>query len=110
MNNSLQDALLTRRPVPSSQAADSSVYHDAETGFTFSQYNAQYAIGRTIAFRIALPSPIPANSAYDAVIQVVAPVDVGWTGLAWGGTMVYNPLSVSWANGNSAVVSSRYAT
>jgi hypothetical protein len=86
------------------------VYHDAETGFTFSQYNAQYSLDHSIAFRIAVPSPVLANSTYDAVIQVVAPVDVGWAGLAWGGNMLSNPLSVSWANGNNVVLSSRYAT
>lgn len=87
------------------------MYHDAETGFTFSQYNAAYSIGHSLAIRIAVPSPVTSGSAYDAVLQVVAPKDVaGWTGLAWGGQMLYNPLTVFWVNGNTPVVSSRYAT
>lgn len=85
------------------------VYHDAETGFTFSEYAAQYTLGRTIKFRIAVPSPVSSDSPYDAVLQVVAPVDVGWTGLAWGGRMLGNPLTVSWSNGNSVLLSSRRA-
>lgn len=35
------------------------------------------------------------------VIQVVAPVDVGWAGIAWAGQMMLCPLTVVWANGNS---------
>lgn len=101
------DPLLTQPPAV--QAADSSIYHDAETGFTFSQYLAEYEIGSSIAVRIALPSPIQ-NSTYDMVIQVVAPVDVGWAGIAWAGQMMLCPLTVAWANGNSVTVSSRYAT
>ncbi|KUJ09998.1 CBD9-like protein [Mollisia scopiformis] len=87
-----------------------SVYHDPETGFTFSQYNVMYSLSETITFRIAVPSPVTANQPYDAVLQVVAPIDVGWAGLAWGGQMTYNPLAVSWSNGNNVVVSSRFAT
>lgn len=68
--------MLTQAPASGVQAADSTVYHDLETGFTFSQYVAEYTIGATIAFRIALPSPVT-NSTYDTVLQVVAPVDVG---------------------------------
>ena len=94
-----------------SQAADTLAYHDPETGFTFSQYMGAYDIGRNITFRIAVPSPAPDNASYDAVLQVVVPVEVvGWVGLAWGGSMLYNPLTVSWVNGKTPVISSRYAT
>ncbi|KAK8098690.1 uncharacterized protein PG998_011931 [Apiospora kogelbergensis] len=91
-------------------AADSVAYKDPETGFTFAQYNAQYVIGKYITYRIATPSNVAAGAPYDAVVQVAAPVDVGWTGLAWGGYMTYSPLTVAWQNGQSATVSSRYAT
>ncbi|KAK6840163.1 hypothetical protein PG995_006585 [Apiospora arundinis] len=91
-------------------AADSVAYKDPETGFTFAQFNAQYVIGKYITYRIATPSNVAAGTPYDAVVQVAAPVDVGWTGLAWGGYMTYSPLTVAWQNGNSATVSSRYAT
>lgn len=67
-------------------------------------------IGKYITYRIATPSNVAAGTPYDAVVQVAAPVDVGWTGLAWGGYMTYSPLTVAWQNGNSATVSSRYAT
>jgi len=91
------------------QAADSSVYRDAETGFTFSQYNALYSIGNSIAVRIAVPSPVAENTPYDAVIQIVGPKAViGWTGLAWGGSMISNPLTLFWEYNNKPVVSSRY--
>jgi len=90
--------------------AGASVYHDPETGFTFSQWNAMYNLGSAVTFRVAVPSPVAANTPYDAVIQVVAPIDVGWTGLAWGGQMEYNPLAVSWSSGSNTIVSSRYAT
>ncbi|KAE8447235.1 hypothetical protein EG329_010929 [Mollisiaceae sp. DMI_Dod_QoI] len=92
------------------QVAGPSVYHDAETGFTFSSYNVMYNLQSAITFRIAVPSPVTSNTPFDAVIQVVAPIDVGWTGLAWGGQMLYNPLTVSWASGSNVVVSSRFAT
>ncbi|ORY67495.1 uncharacterized protein BCR38DRAFT_456247 [Pseudomassariella vexata] len=91
-------------------AADSAVFVDAETGFTFSSYDAPYVIGRTISYRIAVPSGVPTGTPFDTVIQISAPIEVGWAGLAWGGTMTANPLTVGWANGNSAVAASRYAT
>ncbi|KAI0397913.1 iron reductase domain protein [Xylariaceae sp. FL0594] len=85
-------------------AADTSVVRDAETGFTFSQYSAAYVIGSTIQFRVAVPSPAPSN--YDIVLQIVAPTAVGWTGLAWGATMLNNPLTIGWASSGGQVVGS----
>ncbi|KAK7946015.1 CBD9-like protein [Apiospora aurea] len=76
---------------PPAHAADSVAYKDPETGFTFAQFNAQYVIGRYITYRIATPSNVAQGTPYDAVVQVAAPVDVGWTGLAWGGYMTYSP-------------------
>jgi len=96
--------------VPEVLAADSVVVRDSETGFTFSQYQAQYKIGKTITFRVATPSPPTPGVPYDAVIQVIAPSDVGWCGLAWGGRMTNGPLTVAWQNGQSVTVSSRYTT
>ncbi|KAK6189422.1 hypothetical protein LQW54_013280 [Pestalotiopsis sp. IQ-011] len=91
-------------------AADSAVWQDPETGFTFSQYAAAFDIGKTVTFRIAIPSTATASAPYDAVLQIVSPIAVGWTGVAWGGTMVTNPLTVGWANGNTAVATARWAT
>jgi hypothetical protein len=103
--------ILTSRSVSTAPTADAAVaYTDPETGFTFASYNAAYTLSKSIAFRVAVPSDASRVSSYDAVLQVVAPLDVGWAGLAWGGSMVNNPLTVSYANGNSATISSRYAT
>ena len=115
----LHGRLLTRlvafgRP----RAQDSSVsaqdsataFYDSETGFTFSEYKVAYSLTANVVYRIAVPSTATASSPYDLVVQVVAPNAVGWSGLAWGGNMVKNPLTVGWANGNSPIVSSRWAT
>lgn len=62
-----------------------------------------------IVFRIAIPDVEAAP--FDILLQIVAPVaTTGWAGLAWGGAMTGNPLTVAWPNGDSAVVSSRWAT
>lgn len=93
------------------QSGTVTVYNDPQTGFTFSQYQAAYSLaGKYITFRIAVPSDAQRDAPFDAVVQIVSPSDVGWLGLAWGGGMTYNPLTVSWENGNTAVISSRYAT
>ncbi|GAB1316189.1 Cellobiose dehydrogenase cytochrome domain-containing protein [Madurella fahalii] len=85
---------------------DSSVYEDAETGLTFASYTSD----RGITYRVAIPDPVPEDKIFDTVLQVVAPIDVGWAGWAWGGHMTYNPLAVVWANGtNNVVLSSRIA-
>ncbi|KAI1810641.1 hypothetical protein GGS20DRAFT_164190 [Poronia punctata] len=90
---------------PETAAADTTVVQDTETGFTFSQYSAAYAIGSNINFRVAVPSPAPDN--YDLVFQIVAPNAVGWTGLAWGASMLNNPLTIGWAADNTVVGSVR---
>ena len=93
------------------QANAITIYNDPETGFTFAQYQATYSLsGKYITVRVAVPSDAQQGSPYDSVVQMVAPAEVGWVGLAWGGSMTYNPLSVSWANGQSVTLSSRYAT
>lgn len=92
--------------------ADTAVYIDSETSFRFMEFSAKYSLaaGRNIQYRIAVPSPASSGSPYDIVIQIACPNDVGWAGLAWGGRMTGAPLMVAWKNGNSAIVSSRYAT
>ncbi|KAI0547755.1 hypothetical protein F4679DRAFT_553285 [Xylaria curta] len=86
-------------------AADTTVVRDGETGFTFSEFQAAYQIGQWVTFRVAVPSPAPAN--YDIVFQIIAPNAVGWTGLAWGASMVNCPLTIGWASGSTPVVSVR---
>ncbi len=93
-----------------SQADTSAVYHDAETGFVFSEASAKYSIdGSAVTFRVAIPSPATTGAGYDVVLQVVSPNNVGWVGLAWGGGMSHNPLTVAWWNNGQAIVSSRYS-
>ena len=92
-------------------AADTATaYYDSETGFTFSEVRVSYTLTSQIAYRIAVPSTAVNGQPFDVVLQVVAPTAVGWAGMAWGGTMLKNPLTVGWANGNSAQISSRWAT
>ncbi|RWA11950.1 hypothetical protein EKO27_g3165 [Xylaria grammica] len=89
-------------------AADTTIVRDGETGFTFSEYQAAFVIGQAITFRVAVPSPAPDK--YDLVFQIIAPTAVGWTGLAWGASMVNDPLTIGWASGSTAVVSVRRTT
>lgn len=98
------------RVASTTNAANTYVYNDAQSGFTFTSFDAAYEIGQTISYRLAIPDSAAAGSPYDVVIQVVAPLAVGWAGLAFGGSMVRNPLAVGWASGSTAVVSSRFAT
>lgn len=92
-------------------AAESVAVYDSETGLTYSQNFALYkADGRGITFRVAIPSDVSSNSAYDAVVQVIVPNDVGWSALAWGGSMTKNPLMVFWrGSNNQPVISPRWA-
>ncbi|KAK4464611.1 hypothetical protein QBC42DRAFT_170844 [Cladorrhinum samala] len=72
----------------------------------------QYYVSQTApTYRVALPSDAAQNSAYDVVLQVIAPNSLTWAGFAWGGSMIQNPLTVVWPNGNSgqATTSSRWA-
>ncbi|KAI6379157.1 hypothetical protein MCOR25_002033 [Pyricularia grisea] len=84
---------------------------DVDTGFVFAAYSGRYDTSTgAIQFRVAVPSGVAANSPYDAVIQVAAPRAVGWAGVAWGGSMTYNPLTVMWPSGQTVMLSSRWAT
>ncbi len=69
----------------------------------------QYRIGRNLVFRVAVPTQVQSLTSYDAVLQVVAPIEAGWVGFAWGGRMIGDPLAVAWTSGSSVVVSSRRA-
>ncbi|KXX73026.1 Cellobiose dehydrogenase [Madurella mycetomatis] len=93
-------------------AAASAVYQDPDTGLVFSSdFRLYKADGRGITFRVAIPADAQSYTAYDAVVQLVVPNDVGWAGLAWGGAMPRNPLLVAWRDySNNVVLSSRMAT
>jgi hypothetical protein len=69
-----------------------SSYSDAESGMTFG---------------VALPKNV--SDPYDVILKITAPIANKWAGFAWGGTMVWNPLSVAWANGQSGTISARFA-
>lgn len=78
---------------------------DTDTGITFqSTTNSE-----GITYRLALPADASADKPYDVILQVVAPIELGWVGWAWGGSMTYNPLTVVWADGKNVVYSSRQA-
>lgn len=84
--------------------AVSKISCDSVTKICFSSYTAPE---NGITVGIALPTNV--TDPYDAIVSITAPVSVTWTGFAWGGTMVFNPLTAAWANGKTSVVSSRFA-
>lgn len=91
-------------------AAANAIYQDPDTGLVFSSNYALYKVDKGITYRVAIPENVQTYTSYDAVVQVVAPNDVGWVGIAWAGSMPRNPLLVAWRNNNNQVVlSSRWA-
>ncbi|KAI8630702.1 iron reductase domain protein [Xylariaceae sp. FL1651] len=61
-----------------------------------------------ISYRLAIPNVTA--SPFDILLQIVAPRTAAWAGLAFGGHMINNTLAMAWANGNTSVISSRWAT
>ncbi|KAI2627639.1 actin-domain-containing protein [Hypoxylon sp. NC1633] len=84
---------------------DSTPYVDADTGITFQSYTTTDGI----TYRLALPADATGDAAYDVILQVEAPVELGWAGWAWGGAMTYNPLTLVWHDGNTVQHSARQA-
>ncbi|KAE8440501.1 hypothetical protein EG329_007418 [Mollisiaceae sp. DMI_Dod_QoI] len=62
---------------------------DSLTGICYTSYTTPLGI----SYRIALPSTN--GSADVTILQIVAPVTIGWAGFAWGGTMPWNPLGLN---------------
>ncbi|KAI0600996.1 putative iron reductase domain protein [Biscogniauxia sp. FL1348] len=91
--------------VSANAQTDTAPFEDAETGIMFQSSTT----AEGVTYRLALPANASGNSAYDVILQVVAPVELGWVGWAWGGMMTYNPLTVVWADGENVVYSSRQA-
>ncbi|KAF6803529.1 cellobiose dehydrogenase [Colletotrichum sojae] len=85
-------------------AQEQSTYCDS-LGRCFASYTTEGGI----TFGFAIPEGATSAQPYDAILQVTAPIEVGWTGLAWGGSMTYNPLTTVWVNGEEVTVSSRMA-
>ena len=78
------------------------IYHD-QSGRRF----ASHTSSNGVIYGLAIPE---ANVApFQTILQITAPIDIGWAGFSWGGGMAYNPLVVTWANGNSVQVASRIA-
>jgi hypothetical protein len=61
-----------------------------------------------IVYRVAIP--VATAAPFDVLLQIVAPKATGWAGIAWGGVMTGNPLTLGWVNGTNTVASSRWAT
>lgn len=58
-----------------------------------------------ITYRIAIPPD--AAEGFDTIVQIVAPVEFGWAGIAWSSSMTNGPLTIGWANGEGVVASGR---
>jgi hypothetical protein len=54
--------------------------------------------------------PEVAAAPFDIYTSIVAPIDVTWAAIAFGGCMLRSPLLVAWAYGTNVVVSPRWAT
>jgi len=99
--------LLTPAPVVAATA-----YRDPDTGLTFASEYKDYRLpDKRIIYRVAVASDAQKDQPFDIIIQIVAPNDVGWTGLAFAGQMPQNPLLIIWRNstGNGVVVTTRWA-
>lgn len=94
----------TRTAVAQEGEVKSKVVCDAGTKICYSSYSDAES-GMT--FGLALPKNV--TDPYDAIIKITAPIANKWAGFSWGGNMVWNPLSVAWANGNSGTISARFA-
>ncbi|KAK3321307.1 hypothetical protein B0T19DRAFT_403861 [Cercophora scortea] len=93
-------------PVPAAEAvAAATKYCDATTTVCYSEYTTP----EKIAFRIAIPDNATAGN-FDVLLQIVAPKAIGWAGIAWGGAMTNNPLTVAWAASGKSVVTGRKAS
>lgn len=72
--------------------------------------NVCYSETKAGALYVRLALPAVEQEPFDILVQIVAPKTVaGWAAVAWGGKMTKNPITVAWANGNTTVVSSRWA-
>ncbi|KAL8284513.1 hypothetical protein RB597_001951 [Gaeumannomyces tritici] len=71
---------------------------------------SEFVSTQRVAYRVAVPDTAARGTAFEVLIQIVAPRAVGWAALAWGGQMTNNPLTIAYSNGGTgAVVSSRRA-
>ncbi|KAM0603718.1 hypothetical protein ACHAP1_006430 [Verticillium nonalfalfae] len=97
-------SMLTTAAFAGSATAQTTTYRDSQ-GRTFSGYTD----GAGVRYGIAIPTSAAPGQSFDAILQITAPISIGWVGLAWGGGMTYNPLSIVWPNGNDVMISARMA-
>ncbi|KAK4455297.1 hypothetical protein QBC34DRAFT_420108 [Podospora aff. communis PSN243] len=90
---------------PIQERAVAAKYCDAASTLCFSEWVSP----EKIAYRFAIPDTATAGN-FDVILQIEAPKTVGWAGIAWGGVMTNNPLTVAWANGASAIATTRKAS
>lgn len=92
--------------LPAKRQSTTAKYCPGGTEICFSEFREPT---NDIAYRIAIPDV--ASAPFDVLLQIVAPINkAGWAGIAWGGKMNLNPLTVAWPNGGSVVASSRWST
>lgn len=64
--------------------------------------------GIELDIKLAIPDTTAAP--FPLLVTFSAPISVGWAGFATGGCMLRSPLIVAWPNGNSVLVTTRWAT
>jgi hypothetical protein len=110
----LHYSLSSNKPNAVAASADQErIFQDPDTKLSFWQTYEPYKLdsGKGIVFRVAVPDAT-SGTAFDTVVQMVVPNEVGWAGLGWGGGMSQNPLLVVFRNQNNqgVLASSRWAT
>jgi hypothetical protein len=68
--------------------------------WTESVSGVQYSVG----------IPEVAAAPFDIYTSIVAPINMSWAAIAYGGCMLRSPILVAWANGTNVAVSPRWAT
>lgn len=86
-------------------ATPSAQYCDPDSDVCYSSSTVGIA---AISYRLAIPNVTA--SPFDLILQIVAPKTAQWAGIAFGGHMINNTIAIGWANGNTSVVSSRWAS
>lgn len=96
------------QPIIDKRQSTTSKYCNTQSNICYLQYATTST--STPIFRIAIPDVTA--TPFDTLLQIIAPVSLGWAGFSWGGGMTNNPLTVAWPNGNTGkvTVSSRWST
>ncbi|KAI0406938.1 iron reductase domain protein [Xylaria palmicola] len=89
----------------SAPATPSALYCDPGSEVCYSSSTVGIA---AISYRLAIPNVTA--TPFDLLLQIVAPRTAQWAGIAFGGHMINNTIAMAWANGNTSVISSRWAT